>query len=285
MTVSEDTIRRVKEIELELLRDFIAVCEALGLQYYALGGTLLGAVRHQGFIPWDDDIDVGMPRADYERFLAEAQPLLPEADFVQSWQTDPEYPASFAKLRRNGTAFVERSLKNCDIHHGIYIDVFPLDSCPPPGPVRRWAVFRSNLMLQRLSCRFYIPEKTRKIRFRQMAARLMMPSLTATLRRRDRLISGFRPSGWTANFCGAWGEREIVPTDWYGAGCLLPFEGLQLRAPQDYHRWLSQVYGDYMCLPPASQRQGHHHTACIDTERSYLEYRPKQKGGAWRCGV
>ena len=278
MTYQDETLRRVKAIELELLRDFIAVCKQLHLRYFALGGTLLGAVRHQGFIPWDDDIDVGMPREDYQRFLTEAQALLPETDFLQTWRTDPSYPANFAKLRRHGTTFVEMSLQNCDIHHGVYIDIFPLDACPSPGAARNWAVFRSNLMLQRLSGQFYIPHKNVKIRLRQAVTWLLMPSLQATLERRDRLLSSFRRTGWVANFCGAWGQREIMPESWYGAGCELPFEGLRLRVPEDYRSWLRQVYGDYMCLPSETERHGHHHTACVDPERSYLEYRQK-KGG------
>lgn len=272
MRTQEDIFQQVKKIELELLQDFIKVCAELNLRYYALGGTLLGAVRHQGFIPWDDDIDVGMPRVDYERFLAEAQALLPCMDFVQSWKTDPDYPANFAKLRRNQTTFIEQSLKKCKIHHGIYIDIFPLDACPPPGKRRKLRVFYNHLMLQRLSCRFFIPQKNAKIRFRQITACLLMPSYIRTISNRERLLSGYHKNGWIANFCGAWGEREIVPEEWYGVGCELPFEGLWLRVPSAYHDWLTQVYGDYWRLPPEAERQPHHHTVYVDPDRSYLDY-------------
>lgn len=89
----------LKECEFQILKAFVDVCDQLKLKYYLVEGTLLGAIRHQGFIPWDDDIDVGMPRADYERFLQEAQALLPDYYFVQSMYSEPEYHANFAKIR------------------------------------------------------------------------------------------------------------------------------------------------------------------------------------------
>lgn len=267
----DESLARVKQIELSLLRDFIELCNALNLQYFALGGTLLGAVRHAGFIPWDDDIDVGMPRGDYERLLTEAPALLPENDFLQTWRTDPEFPANFAKLRRSGTAFVERSLKNRKIHHGIYIDIFPLDYCPAPGRARKRLLLYSNLLLQRLSCRFYHPQKSIKMRLRQIAACLLFPSCSAAVSRRERLLSRNPESDWVANYCGAWGEREIVPASWYGQGQELSFEGLRLRVPSDYRAWLSQVYGDYTRLPPEAERHGHHTTEYIDPDHAWPE--------------
>ena len=118
--------KRLKEIELAIFRAFIDVCDKLNLKYYLLAGTLLGAVRHQGFIPWDDDIDVGMPREDYEIFVEKGQALLPKEYFIQTFKTDPDYAANFAKIRNCGTTFLETSVRNCNINHGVFIDVFPL---------------------------------------------------------------------------------------------------------------------------------------------------------------
>ena len=130
MKPTSEQTNRIKEIEIEIFKSFISVCEHLNLTYYVLDGTLLGAVRHKGFIPWDDDIDVGMPREDYEVFLREGQALLPEEYFIQTFDSDPEYLANYAKIRNNNTTFVETSVRHRKINHGVFIDVFPLDYCP-----------------------------------------------------------------------------------------------------------------------------------------------------------
>lgn len=124
------TLEQLKVVELEMLKEFISVCKKLNLRYYALGGTLLGAVRHKGFIPWDDDIDIGMPRADYEIFIRKAQTLFPDHLFIQSIHSENDYLMCFAKLRNSHTTFIESSLRDFKINHGIYIDIFPLDFYP-----------------------------------------------------------------------------------------------------------------------------------------------------------
>ena len=123
------TFLELKKIELEMFKYYLAICEKHDLKYFLIGGTLLGAVRHKGFIPWDDDIDIGMPRPDYEKFLLVAQKELPEHIFLQTHNTDIEYPNCFAKLRNSDTTFIETSCKKLKINHGIYIDIFPLDGC------------------------------------------------------------------------------------------------------------------------------------------------------------
>ena len=260
----QSVIQQVKQIEIELLRDFIAVCEQLSLQYYVIGGTLLGAVRHKGFIPWDDDIDVGMPREDYEAFLKKAQMLLPEEDFVQTWKTDPDYPANFAKLRRSGTAFVEESLKNRMIHHGIYIDIFPLDNCPSPGMLRGTILLCNNALLQRISLAFYNPNRTIRSRIRQTVTCVFVPSRKMALSLREALHKAYQKTGWIANYCGAWGKREIMPSNWYGSGKVLEFEGMKVIAPVAFEDWLTKVYGNYLELPPKEKQYRHHHTSLID---------------------
>ena len=117
MELSEKQLNRLKAIELEMLRSFIEVCKELDLKYYLLGGTLLGAVRHKGFIPWDDDIDIGMPRKDYEVFISKAQNLLPVHLFVQTFQTDPQFPSAYCKIRNSNTTFLETAVKKINMNH------------------------------------------------------------------------------------------------------------------------------------------------------------------------
>ena len=125
--IDQETLNRMHLLHLDILKEFIRICNKYELRYFLLGGSCLGTVRHQGFIPWDDDIDVGMPRPDYERFMEIAQNELPEYYFLQNSKTDPDYPLCFAKIRDSRTTFIERSVSHLNINHGIYFDIFPLD--------------------------------------------------------------------------------------------------------------------------------------------------------------
>ena len=130
MEPTEKQLEKLKRIELNILQEYIKACEILGLNYCLIGGTLLGAIRHKGFIPWDDDIDVAMPRKDYEVFIREAQKVLPNNLFVQSFLSDSHLPYNFCKVRDNNTTFIETATQKRKIHHGVFIDVFPLDNYP-----------------------------------------------------------------------------------------------------------------------------------------------------------
>jgi len=112
---SDASLKKLKDMEVSMLRECISVCEKLGIKYYLIGGTLLGAVRHGGFIPWDDDIDIAMTRADYEVFVSKAQEFLPNNLFLQTNKTDPEALMNFAKIRNSDTAFIETSTKDLAI--------------------------------------------------------------------------------------------------------------------------------------------------------------------------
>ena len=113
------------------------VCQQLNLSYFLVCGSALGAVKYQGFIPWDDDMDLAMLRPDYEAFLAQAQALLPRHIFLQNYKTDPAFPAIYSKLRLSGTVFLEESAQHLPIHHGIFLDLFPLDGYPTEPTLQR----------------------------------------------------------------------------------------------------------------------------------------------------
>ena len=130
MNLTADQLQSLKDRERDMLKTFVDICNKHSIKYFVQGGTLLGTVRHGGFIPWDDDVDVSLPRDEYERFLAVAEKELPEYYFLQTKDTDPEYPNNFAKIRDSRTTFLESSAKNLNINHGAYIDIFPLDNYP-----------------------------------------------------------------------------------------------------------------------------------------------------------
>ena len=269
---------RLKDCELQMLEAFISVCNQLHLKYYLVEGTLLGAVRHQGFIPWDDDIDVGMPRADYECFLKEAQALLPDHYFVQSMYSEPEYHANFAKIRDCRTTFVESSVRDRPINHGVYIDIFPLDYAPESKLARRCIKYANVICALRITQVFTLPprqsSKLKQILRGevQMFSNLCFPKLQQAVKAQKRLYTACKQSTLVTNYGSAWGEREVVPAAWYGDGCYLTFEGLSVRVPSEYDKLPTQIYGDYMTPPPTEQQVGHHYAEVIDPDKPYTEY-------------
>ena len=124
-------IKEIQNQQLMILKELDRICQKHNIKYHLMGGTLLGSIRHKGFIPWDDDIDVSMIRADYEMFLDVCGRELNSGYFLQTNKTDKNYIMQFAKLRKNHTLFIEKSMNDLDIHHGIYIDIFPLDNILP----------------------------------------------------------------------------------------------------------------------------------------------------------
>ena len=120
----------LQQTEFKMLKCFVEICNKLNLKYYLVCGTALGAVKYKGFIPWDDDVDVALPREDYEIFCKEAQRLLPKEYFLQTYKTDKAYPSIFAKIRNSNTTYIEKTIAKLPINHGVYIDVFPLDGYP-----------------------------------------------------------------------------------------------------------------------------------------------------------
>ncbi len=266
MNETDRDLRVLQEVELGLLHQFDEICRKEGLRYFLLGGSALGAVRHGGFIPWDDDIDVGMPRPDYERFVRLAPSLLPPHLFLQDYRTEPDYLLSFAKLRDNRTLFKEKIFAHLDIHHGVYMDIFPLDGGPADRKeaeklLKRMKLYRFSLLNRKTR---YIREKSLPA---SMALSLMTPFVSrgTCFRMIDALCMkyeyGTAPS--IANWHGAWGTKEVVPKELFGEGKPMPFEDMLCPVPEDYDGYLTSLYGDYRRLPPLEKQVSHHESVEI----------------------
>lgn len=263
---------QLKKIQIDMLEKFISVCETLNLEYYVIAGTLLGAVRHQGFIPWDDDIDVAMSRADYEVFVEKGQDLLPKDYFVQTFKTDPNVPFNFCKLRNSNTTMVERSIKNFKVNHGVGLDIFPLDYYPE---TKVKSFQRKKLLLSRIiSKKFYCPQLSFLGKVKRVLARILFApySIRKAVQKREKLYTSVKDSNYLSNLNGIYGKREVVPKKWLDEVVLLDFEHLKVKAFKEYDLYLKQVYGDYMQLPPIEEREGHHYAEIVDLETSYKEY-------------
>lgn len=269
MKLDDNMLKRLQQEELEILKEFVGVCEKLNLKYYIIGGTLLGAVRHGGFIPWDDDIDIGMPRKDYEVFIKEAQELLPAHYFIQNLYTEPGFVQNFTKLRNSNTTCIEIDVRRWKINHGICIDVFPLDYRVKHKELEKFyakAFFIRNIILNEAwSENFFIRAFVAPI------LKLFFP-LNKLLRYREEMYKSGTDKEYLCSNCSATKTKFGSPAWWYGEGVPMKFEDIEVIAPSEYDKLLTSVYGDYMRLPPVEQQQGHHYVEAIDFEKSYKEY-------------
>ena len=262
-----------QKIAFELLRIFVEICEKWDIPYYLVCGSALGAVKYGGFVPWDDDIDVGLLREDYQRFQEIAPKELPQWCFLQNYKTDSAYPLTFSKLRNSNTTFIEYKYRNISMNHGIYIDIFPIDGHPDSWWGRMMFNFRKKL-------NDWVREteidkhRTRKgqVRNAVMCYLGFNKRVHIAQARLDRLYSSYstKDSQLWCNYGNWQGELEYAPKWQYGSGTWVTFEGLQVRIPENYDAYLTQKYGDWRSDPP--QKESHHKCTVIDTERSFKEY-------------
>lgn len=278
MELSQQQIERLRRTEIDILLEFIRICDKLDIRYFIVQGTLLGAVRHKGFIPWDDDIDVGMLREDYEIFIREAQKLLPDDYFLQHLGSDPSYPHGFAKIRNRKTTFIETASKNINMNHGIYIDVFPFDYYPDNKLKGIVYDIKKLLIRYRIRSVYYIPsDKTFSIqnivrRLIGFVSRIAYPTVDKALIKQDELYKQYKSGKRVINNGSPWGKREIVDKRLVDCVTKLYFEGIEVCAPQGYDEYLTSVYGDYMELPPMEDRISHHYLSFLDFDKPYTYY-------------
>lgn len=259
--LSGDELRRLQLSEFEILLEFKKICEKHGLRYYLTAGTLLGAVRHGGFIPWDDDVDVAMPRSDYDRLAEVCKTELPANLFFQSSETDRNFPFFFSKLRRHGTEVFEPHLEKIEMHKGQYIDIFPLDRCPR----KDWAGRLFFKTVEVLTCAYVskVDENfTCGYKKWYMIAAFRLASLLSlekvrTLRRTVAKL----PRGGSGRLCTVGGAHgypaETYDTLWFEKTEYKQFESVPFPVPSGWDSLLTNMYGDYMLPPKQANRAGH----------------------------
>lgn len=273
-------MNELQKTELEMLTIFTEICETLRLHWFVVCGTALGAVKYGGFIPWDDDIDVALPREDYEIFLREAPKLLPGHIFLQNYHSDPAFPHIYSKLRNSNTTYIEAGAAHLDMHHGVYIDVFPLDGYPgDPREARRFER-KKKVYSWMQYCALRDGRKLR-VRLRNWAFRCLgFHRRTAkTLARMESLYCRY-PARDSNIWCnqGNWqGKREYAPKGQYGDGLWLTFEGLPVRVPADFDAYLTQKYGNWRQEPPKTEQVGSHRALVCDLNRPYTDYAARKE--------
>ena len=268
----------IQEKCLGILKEFDRVCKKAGLQYYLYVGTLLGAVRHQGFIPWDDDVDVAMMRDQYDRLRDACEKYLDKDRFVlQTIDTDPYATIGWAKLHDKHTAFIDGGRRKGAME-GIFIDIFPLDNVPDNQFVfktRGKLINKINFIYQ---FRFMEHKKDAswKMKLFQSMVSLIPPFNEMKFKKKyEAYLQKYnqKKTKRVVYYSNANFFNRVTPRSCYDTVVYLPFEGEKFPAPGDWTTALTCRYGpDYMTVPPENERVPRHGAKIIDTEHSWKDY-------------
>ena len=265
---SDDVLERLHAVELEILDALAALCEEENLNWFLIGGTVLGARRHEGFIPWDDDIDTGMLRDDYDRFLQIAPSKLPPEFELISPMTTPGYAPMFAKIVKKGTRFCSQEAVDAGIDMGIFVDIFPRDRVAA-APVLRKRQYRAARAMTRASYLYHSEHISRVPKgLYGKVARKTFPLAHAVLHKvvdektiRDAYLKGtYLSSDAYATECASFTSPSMppLPLKMFAEPELLPFEGRMLPAPAPSEEYLVTAYGPkWNQLPPPEKRKSH----------------------------
>lgn len=262
---SPEQVKKIQEIELRNLHELIRVCDLIGVKFFLYGGSLIGAVRHKGFVPWDDDLDIAMSRGDYMKFVRQAPALLSEEYYLQTPYTDKRSPYIYSKLRLKGTRCTEYPHNRLPIEQDIYVDIYPIDRMPDDDEeyMRLYRQFQKTVRLFVLrQCPWSdSPPTTLKRKLRSfckwcVAYGLRLIPHRFFLNRVDRIMTAY--NGQTTSRYGNYSYFDPVNLfqDIYP---LQPgtFEGVDVLLPNHWDYHLTSRYGNYMEFPPEEDRFGH----------------------------
>lgn len=249
-------IDELKRLQLDILVDVADYCDKNGIRYFLSGGTMLGAVRHKGFIPWDDDIDIQMPRPDYNRFIHEYSHPYYE---VCSWDLDKDFLCTYTKVSDRRTILSENT--NLGRKIGVNIDVFPVDGLPKEEKEIDRTVSKMKTLWGLVVCATVLDISNRsaikKIEITLMRAFYKifpLQSYFTGMAIRNAQKYPFDNSDKVATLVWGYGKREVISHSTASEYILTEFETYRFCIPKDYEDYLSHIYGDYMKLPPESDR-------------------------------
>lgn len=262
---SEEQIHKIQEIELKNLKVLDEVCKKLNIEYFLYGGTLIGAVRHKGFIPWDDDLDVAMERQDYMKFVHEAHAFLPEEYSLQTPYTDKKTPYLYSKLRLKGTKYIEYISHKLKIEQGVYIDIYPIDNIPDDDNeyIRQHKKYQKLAMkyVLRQCCHPSVEEKGLKRKVKNIMRFILSTIIKVVpqkwfVKRADGIMTKYNGIRTIRKGNLSYPKLGNVFYD------LFPlqtgtFENITVKLPGKWDEHLKSRYGNYMEFPPEEERIGH----------------------------
>ncbi len=268
-------MKAVWATELELLEKFCEVCKKHSLPFHLSGGSLLGAIRHSGFIPWDDDIDIMMLRKDYDKLCKIAPVEFCEPYFFQTHYTDIGYNRAHAQIRKSGTTAILKSEENCFcFHQGIFIDVFPMDNIPDDTralqKMQKKIGFCRKLLGLTADYAANEPKSTAKNIANKVLSALLKPDkIYAALERASRAYNHKKTRRVAPISAFPYIDKMFFPAECYDKIEWVPFENTQAPIPAGYDELLTIQYGDYTVQKKADS---YHGGIIFDSEKDYTEY-------------
>ncbi len=265
----ENGMQELHRVEFEMLLKVRDICQKYNLTYYLSGGTFLGAVRHQGFIPWDDDVDVAMPREEYLKFAQVANMELPEGMLFKTYELDKDYHHPIARIMNYKVCVKNHSFSKARVEPA-WIDIFPLDGMPNGALMK--TIHKIHLLWRKVMigwANYADLEDTRMGRpmhekILMFIGRTFKPGRFMNLQKQyaklDKVLMKYpaKESKVYMNFNGIYRFNSIMSKEFfYGDGKTYTFEGEKFNAPANYDAYLTRIYGDYMKLPPIEKRNTH----------------------------
>lgn len=256
--IDDKTLKKLREVQIEILNEIKRICEKNNIKYFLVGGTLLGAIRHKGFIPWDDDLDIGMLREDYEKFQKCCKKDLDKKYFLHSINTDENYWLPFIKIRKNNTLFDEEFIKDFKCKSkGIFIDIFPMDYV---SDIRIIAKIK-KLFISCITEAIFVKRNLRTIKEcrKPIISKFFTIFSCNRLFKMQRKISiSKKTTSHIMCYGGAYSfEKEYLPANLVTPLKNVLFEKSEYPAFNDCDLYLTSLYGNYMELPPVEKRVNH----------------------------
>ena len=261
--LGSDFMNKVQQRQYEILVELDRICKKNNIEYFLDGGTLLGAVRHQGFIPWDDDLDVGMFRKDYNKFVKIINEELNDKYFFQNCENDIYFGYMFGKLRIKNTKYTEKICKKAKASDGIFIDVFPFDNISSNEKESKRNFMKvASLRIMLLLKNNYIVETNTLIKKMEkiiLKVASLFISKKGIIKKINKIVNKYNDvdTGYVTNFSTPYFNKSRFNKQWLNERTLLNFENGKYMCPKNYDSYLKYIYNDYMTLPPIEKRVSH----------------------------